>query len=593
MYFSILGLGVILVENQLLTIGLLFFFAIIGGLISTKFKQPFVLGLIVVGAIIGPSALNLVNDPKMIDLVLEFGTILFLFVLGLEFSVKELFKMGIRGVLIAFFKMGIMFFLGYFLMAVIGMDPVTAVFIAVIVSFSSTMISMNILKQRGLMKRKEIPLLLTILIMEDIVGVLILNFFSAAAKAGTSGVITSIENMLLSLTVLCIIYFLSSKFAERMVTWIRKNTAEEVLTFISLGLCAGFALLAFLLGLSPGVGAFLAGSVVANFRESKAFEQVTKPYSFMFTSLFFIAIGTLINFTAIGEVFLLVLCLLVIMILGVFLSVGLTGRIFANFNNENFVFASVAMMPIGVFSLLIARESLKFNLPIDLVTATSITLFILAIFTSIMVGKTTKLTTMMSSLFPTDYKRKRIVSTFSKYFYSLFEELTVENRFTRAFKKKSSSVLTRVIILVLLLITLAKLLRYIVNNTLVVYGLLILVFVSFIIFRIRVPIKDAFKFLAIVSSQMDGKGNVKRSKSILKNLLLSLVLILIGLFQPFTIFLFGLSNIFVLIGLFMVLLGLYFAKKTHKLIRSFSSEKKYSAYSYKKMNPKSFFKPNI
>src|SRR3989338_10701722 len=102
-----------MIESELITLGILFLFAVIGGVIAERFRQPAVIGLLLIGAIIGPNALNFVQDQNMIEMMTEFGAILLLFVIGLEFVIPKLIKIGFKALLIGFLKIGIIFFMTY------------------------------------------------------------------------------------------------------------------------------------------------------------------------------------------------------------------------------------------------------------------------------------------------------------------------------------------------------------------------------------------------------------------------------------------------------------------------------------------------
>ena len=86
--------------TELISLGILFVCAIVGGIIANRFKQPAVFGLLLVGALIGPGTLNLVKDQSMIGRMADFGAILILFIIGLEFDVSKLIKLGARSILI-------------------------------------------------------------------------------------------------------------------------------------------------------------------------------------------------------------------------------------------------------------------------------------------------------------------------------------------------------------------------------------------------------------------------------------------------------------------------------------------------------------
>src|SRR3989344_7845091 len=100
-------------EKELISLAVLFFCVIIGTWISSRFKQPTEIGLLLVGAIIGPNLLNLVNDQGMIELFIELGAILLLFVIGLEFILPKLLHIGSKAIVFGIMKLGIIFFISF------------------------------------------------------------------------------------------------------------------------------------------------------------------------------------------------------------------------------------------------------------------------------------------------------------------------------------------------------------------------------------------------------------------------------------------------------------------------------------------------
>ena len=131
--------------TELISLGILFVCAIVGGIIANRFRQPAVFGLLLVGALIGPGSLNLVKDSSMIAIMADFGAILILFIIGLEFDVSKLIKIGARSILIGLLKFAIVLFLGYEVTLLLGFSANIALFIGVILSFSSTVVVVKVL----------------------------------------------------------------------------------------------------------------------------------------------------------------------------------------------------------------------------------------------------------------------------------------------------------------------------------------------------------------------------------------------------------------------------------------------------------------
>ena len=220
--------------TELISLGILFVCAIVGGIIANRFRQPAVFGLLLVGALIGPGSLNLVKDSSMIAIMADFGAILILFIIGLEFDVSKLIKLGARSILIGLLKFAIVLFLGYEVTLLLGFSANIALFIGVILSFSSTVVVVKVLQQKEMFARKEVPLLIAVLIIEDVLAVFALTFFSGI-KDASSGLLNVFEHIVFSLAILVFAYLVTMKILRYVVNVIIKNNNDEsVLIFLSL-----------------------------------------------------------------------------------------------------------------------------------------------------------------------------------------------------------------------------------------------------------------------------------------------------------------------------------------------------------------------
>jgi CPA2 family monovalent cation:H+ antiporter-2 len=352
-------------------LGLIILFSIIGGVLAVRFKQPSVLGLIIIGAIVGPNAIGLISDTSLIELSAEIGAILLLFTIGIEFSLQNLLNLGLRAVAIAIIKLGSVFLISYYISQFLGLSLLTSLYIGVILAVTSTVIVIKVLEQKGLSKRKEVPLLVTVLIIEDVFSVFALAFFSSLNTRTDLSAFHIVTSLIISLVSLLIVYLLIRKYLPPIIAYLIKNSTEDTITFISIGLCAGMSYLAFILDISPSVGAFLAGTIVASLPNSKTFKDSIHPFILTFTALFFFSIGTLVNFQAIWTSIGIVIALFVISIMMKFISVGFSTFLFTNFNGRSATFAGLAMLSVGEFSLLIAKEAKPLNLGIDLISITA------------------------------------------------------------------------------------------------------------------------------------------------------------------------------------------------------------------------------
>ncbi|MGV8171361.1 MAG: cation:proton antiporter, partial [Candidatus Woesearchaeota archaeon] len=378
-------------EHELITLGILFFFALVGGVLASRFKQPMLMGLLLVGALIGPNAFGLITDTHVMDLLIEFGAVLILFVLGLEFDIPRLKKLGIKPVILASVNVGVMTFAGFGIGLLMGFSVQASFFLGLILSFGSTVIIAKVLENKGMMNREEVPLIIAVLIIDDIIAVMIVTFLSGMQDK-TAGLLGSIESLMISISLLILSYMMFVKFIKPILSWLlARHASEEIRVFAALALWAGFAYLAYHLNLSPAVGAFMAGSIVASLPNTKGLKESIEPYNLIISSFFFIAIGTLVSFHAIIENIMLILVLVLIVIVMKLTVYSTITYLFANMKGDKMFFLSFATFAIGEFSLLIAKESMKFNIGIDLISIAAAVISISAIIMALTINYSDKI----------------------------------------------------------------------------------------------------------------------------------------------------------------------------------------------------------
>lgn len=565
--------------TELISLGILFLCAIIGGIIATRFKQPAVFGLLLVGAVIGPNSLNIVQDANMVRMMADFGAILILFIVGLEFDVSKLMKLGARSILIGLLKFAIVLFFGYEVTLLLGFSTKIALFVGVILSFSSTVVVVKVLEQKQMFSRKEVPLLVAVLIIEDVIAVLALTFFSGV-KGSRFGLISTFEHIIFSIAILVFAYLIMMKILKYGINIIlRNNSDESVLTFLSLGIGALFSYFAFYLGLTPSAGAFLAGSLIASLPNAKEYGRAIHPYALIFTSIFFISMGTLVDFKAVDLNIALIVALLFTVFISRFIAIGFLTFLLANFKNEQPFFSSIAMMSVGEFSLLVAKESEKFALGIDLVTITAAIIFISAIFMSIGINYSENLHNALNSRIPLKARLK--LERLSNYMRKFFDQLDIENFFTKKLKSESKSVFALLILALFTFFILRRISLLIESNyhLAILYGfytisaILMLYLLNLIYKRLRM----LHHTLSVILTNVDSSKNLKKCTMILNNLLLALALFFSAMIFPFVMFALNLNTWTNIVPFIFVIAAFYYIKKLVALMDG--SEHNVASYS--------------
>ena len=554
--------------TELISLGILFFCAIIGGIIAARFKQPAVFGLLLVGAIIGPSSLNLVQDGNTIRMMADFGAILLLFVIGLEFDVTKLMKLGARSILIGLLKFSIVLFFGYETTLLLGFSSKIALFVGVILSFSSTIVVIKVLEQKEMFSRKEVPLLVAVLIIEDIIAVFALTFFSGIKNSNAS-LVSTFEHVIFAIAILIFVYLITMKLLKYAINIILKNNRDEsILTFLSLGIGALFSYFAFYLGLTPSAGAFLAGSLIASLPNAKEYGRAIQPYALIFTSIFFISMGTLVDFKAVESNIPLIAALMLTIFISRFVAIGFLTFILANFKNEQPFFSSIAMMSIGEFSLLVAKESEKFGLGIDLVTITASIIFLSAILMSIGISYSENLHNALNSRLPLRARLK--LERISDYIRRFFDQMEIETFFTKKLKSDSRLAFILIALALFTFFVLRKISILIKSNyhALVLYAFYALsaTLMLYLITLVYKRLKIVHHTLSIILTNVDNSRNLNKCKKILNNLLLVIFLIFSAMLFPFAMFALNLNLWANVIPFVFVIASFYYMKNLVRLI---------------------------
>ncbi len=328
----------------------------IGAGIMKKIKFPTIIGFIIIGMVSGPYGLGIVKDVDLINLLAELGIIILLFVVGLEFSLPKLRRAGLKAIIVGMSELSIMFFLGYIGAFSLGWTHLESLYLAAILSISSTAISLRIMRDLKLVKTPEFNTVITILIVEDLAAVLLLVILGNASH-GESFALTDVGLLILqSLAFFVISLIIGIKIVPRLLEKINDLDIPEGPFISALALGFGLAVLAHFLGQSSAIGAFIMGMIIASSRHSEAITEKILPLRDFFGVIFFVSIGMLVNIFAIPEVVLISIPIIILSVIGKFV-----GNFFgSSMSGHNFIGASTigsVMIPRGEFSFIIAKQA--------------------------------------------------------------------------------------------------------------------------------------------------------------------------------------------------------------------------------------------
>jgi len=330
-----------------------------------RLKQPVVLGYIVAGFIIGPYTwVPLVKNEETIRGLGYMGVVLLMFSLGLEFSLRKLTRVGLSVLVAALLEITLMIWLGFEVGRAFGWSMMDSVFLGAMVSISSTTIIVKALTELGKSREAFAEIIFGILIIEDILAILLLALLSGFARTGSlhAGQV-GIEIIYLAVffAMVLVAGFIG---VPRLFNYIAKFKSDEMLLIAALGLCFGVALVASMLNYSVALGAFLIGAVMAESRQIHKIESLTAPVRDMFSAIFFVTIGMLIDPRMLPQYAwpIVILSLLVIVgkVVGCSFGIFVGGR-----DLRTSLRVGMGLAQIGEFSFIIATLGLTLKVTSD------------------------------------------------------------------------------------------------------------------------------------------------------------------------------------------------------------------------------------
>ncbi|GGH30382.1 Kef-type potassium/proton antiporter, CPA2 family [Cribrihabitans marinus] len=371
--------------------------AVIAVPISARLGLGSVLGYLAAGIIIGP-VLGLVGaETEDLQHVAEFGVVMMLFLIGLELEPRALWNMRDRLIGLGGLQISISTLLLMATAMAAGQTWTVALAIGLTLSLSSTAIVLQTLSEKGLMQTNGGRATFSVLLTQDIAVIPILAFLpllaagpvaqflgdgsirrpieSAAGQAAEAGdhpvsasLVQGLPGWGVTLVTIAAVGFiiLAGVYLTRPVfRFIHATRLREMYTALALVIVVGISLLMTLVGLSPALGAFLAGVVLANSEFRHELESDLEPFKGLFLGLFFITVGAGINFKLFfrDPLDLIGLALLVILAKGIVLY--LVGRAFGLRRRDNWLF-TLGLAQAGEFGFVLLAFSTKQNvIPTD------------------------------------------------------------------------------------------------------------------------------------------------------------------------------------------------------------------------------------
>ncbi|MDD5331288.1 MAG: cation:proton antiporter [Candidatus Nanoarchaeia archaeon] len=335
----------VLVSNVLVDLGLIIILATALAYLAKLIKQPLIPAYILAGVILGPIGLGFVKDLDLIRSLSEIGIAFLLFLVGLEIDVKKIKKVLGISLVGGILQVVLMFFAGFFIGDLFGLETIVCVYIGLIISFSSTMIVVKLLSDKGQINTLHGRIILGILLLQDILVVFALSFLTQGELSFKVVGLALFNGLILILAVVIFSRFLLKRvfdFAAR---------SRELIFLIAISMCFLFAILANLLHFSIAIGAFLIGVGLANLPYNHEIMGRVVSLKDFFSTIFFVSLGMQLVLIGNNLVWLLVILTLMVILLKPLIIMIISG-LFGYESRTSFLTA-ISLGQVSEFSLLL------------------------------------------------------------------------------------------------------------------------------------------------------------------------------------------------------------------------------------------------
>lgn len=330
--------------------------AAITTLVFHRLRQPVILGYLLAGVLVGPrSPLVQLQSLASVQTLAELGIVFLMFSIGLEFRLQRLTRSGLPALGAAVVGMVAVVWAVVLVGRFAGFATSDALFLGAILAISSTVIAAKAMHEQGRLGGRWAELAMGVLIVQDVAAVAILALLGSPGQSlgvlDVLGVLGRLATFAMTALVLGLL------FVPRVVNRLARTRADEVLVVTLAALALGVAVLALLLGFSPALGAFLIGAVVAEASEAWSAEQRVVPLRDLFTAIFFVSIGMLIDLRVLADSWPLAVGLAALMV-GVKVAFHTAPAFLLGASPREAFRASLAVAQIGEFSFVIASLGL-------------------------------------------------------------------------------------------------------------------------------------------------------------------------------------------------------------------------------------------
>jgi len=346
----------------LLSLFVIFVAAQIGAEIAQRLKLPGVVGEIVAGCVIGPSALGWIKVDQIasgtpLDVLAEIGVVLLLFSVGLETRLEDLRKVGRSAFMVGVLGVIVPFVFGSMWAHANGFEWNKSLFVAAAFVATSAGITARVLQELGALQRIESRVILGAAVIDDILAMLLLGVVTSLQAGGGVNVGSLVFVLVQAVGFIVVIGWVGTRVMRQKGHWLDRPINPLSPLTLALAICLGLAFLSTEFGLAAIIGAFLAGMIASELTKREELEHQMQPLLAFLTPFFFVVTGAKIDLGvfASGAALWMLLVVTVIAVISK-LAGGFLGAL--SLGRRSAMIVGVGMVPRGEVGVVIASLGL-------------------------------------------------------------------------------------------------------------------------------------------------------------------------------------------------------------------------------------------
>lgn len=267
------------------------------GFVGLLLRQPLIVSFVAVGLLAGPAGLDIVRSKDPVDLFSELGIALLLFLVGIKLDVSLIRSLGAVALTTGLGQVAFTSVLGFLICLALGLDATTSLYVAVALTFSSTIIIVKLLSDKREIESLHGQVALGFLIVQDLVVVVAMLTLSAFGVGSSEG--RGLEVAIAGIAMLGFVVFFVRYLAEPLTE--RLAPTPELLICVAIAQAAAFAAFGEIVGFGKELGGLLAGVSLASTRYRDAIAARLAPLRDFLLLFFFVGLGTRLDLAALGS----------------------------------------------------------------------------------------------------------------------------------------------------------------------------------------------------------------------------------------------------------------------------------------------------